>query len=234
MKKYLNERNKKLLRKFGRKIIIRYDKDNAPTMTIGSHIPFSIWLSAYRNINFTNNWINMEKESTSISDKLMGMMAQLYDFVTYEIENTKPNEKKEEIAEQVDIVYSKFEEKFNQIIKLIKDTDLESALFMLNSMEPAFWMHKAYKTIRLIQDPRMEDLSSKGSAEKLVNSILYLCDFITRNCYHNCLIVHDQEIEIREGGVIYTDITGLIAGYSKYIYDNQEVITDDPSSLYLF
>ena len=44
MRKYINVRNRKLPRKFGRTIIIRYDKDNAPTMTIGPHIPLSIWL----------------------------------------------------------------------------------------------------------------------------------------------------------------------------------------------
>ena len=131
-------------------------------------------------------------------------------------------------------VFKIFNEKYTQVIKLIESIDSNFVLEILNLEEPAFWMYRAYKTINLIRDLKMKEASSKYEADVLIDSMLYLCEYITRYSYQSCLKDDDKEIEIREGGVIYVDVTGMISGYSKFIYDNKEIISDNKSALYLF
>ena len=186
------------------------------------------------NINFTNKWITMDTENNSISDKLLMMILKLHDFVAYEIQHEVSDCNNETISEQINKVYRIFNEKFNQVIKLIKGIDSKFVLEMLNLEEPAFWMYKAYKAIDLIRDLKIKKNSCEHDAEALINSMLYLCEYITRYSYQSWLTDNDREIEIREGGVIYVDATGIISGYNKFIYDNKEIISDNNSALYFF
>ena len=117
---------------------------------------------------------NMDKDSVSMPDKIMSILIQLYDFVNYEIENTNLVSISQDIIEQVNTVFQAFNEKFEMVNNLIKGTETESALIILQSSEPAFWMFKAYKTIELMQDQKIKKLCDDKCYKDLINSIMSL------------------------------------------------------------
>ena len=176
----------------------------------------------------------MDKDSSSISEKLLMMTLKLYDFVAYEIQHVDPSIKNNADSEQINLVYTIFNEKYTQIIKLVENMDATAFHKILDLEEPSFWMYKAYQTISLIKNPKMLKITNEKYSDTLIDSILYLCECITKHYYYGCLTDNDKEIEIRKGGVIYTDATGMITGYSKFVNDNKEIISDNRSALYLF
>jgi hypothetical protein len=70
--------------------------------------------------------------------------------------------------------------------------------------------------------------------DKLRNQLDCLTARITKKCYFQCLIQTDFDTEIKEGGIIYCFDDGTIAGYNQFVYDQADIIADNPHNLYLF
>ena len=175
-----------------------------------------------------------EESFTSIPDKIMAVMMQLYDFVLYQIEHSGPSSKKKVIWVKANEIINLFYNKLEEINHFIKEADIKTALKRMKSDEPAFWMMKAYKVITLMENQDIKNLFECEQLKSLRESILNLWEFMTQNCYSNCLIKNDKDLEVKEGGVIYIDKSGIITGYSKYVYDNKKIISDDLTALYIF
>lgn len=140
---------------------------------------------------------SIEKESVSIPDKIMSILMQLFEFVEYEIENTDILDDSQDIVDQINTVFKVFNDKFTSIHVLVTSTDKDTALDNLQSSEPAFWMYKAYSTIKLMDNQKIKKLSDADFYNSLIGSILKLWEFMTKYCYPNCLVEEDRQIEIK-------------------------------------
>ena len=110
----------------------------------------------------------MDKDSSSISEKFLMMTLKLYDFVAYEIQHVDLSIKNNADSEQINLVYTIFNEKYTQIIKLVENMDATAFHKILDLEEPSFWMYKAYQTISLIKNPKMLKITNEQYSDSLI------------------------------------------------------------------
>lgn len=172
-------------------------------------------------------------EEASEGDKLHSILYQIHS----KLQNPSPSKKAEEVEEwsfSINFLLTNFIRLLEEFVSPIGEETKESSKLSSLLNWNAFWMIRAYDVLEYLENPVLKEIIEKKTRTELTDKLMQLWRYVTQECHSRCLVQNDIDVEVKDGGIIYTFEDGTMAGYNQFILNNSHIISENPCDLLLF